>query len=342
MTGSHNKLFRQTKISGGEGVMKRNRRFLVLAFVGLVIFIAPSITFGADFPNKPITLVVQYTAGGATDLTFRALAEAAKNYFNQPVIVENKPGGSGAVAIGSMLGSKPDGYTLCVIVSVLHRASYQNKFSFDTVKDITPIINVAGLQYGIVVKPDSPNKTLKDLVEYARANPGKVTYMSAGVGSGGHIYMEEIGVAAGGVKFNHIPAKGDMDAANALLGGHVDFIAVSPGGWWPLVEAGQLRILATLGEKRTKTFPNVPTVKESGYNVVHLTPLGIGGPKGLPKEIVKILHDGFKKAMDDPIFLSVIGKYENPITYQNPEDFTKYWADSYLEEGERVRKFILK
>jgi tripartite-type tricarboxylate transporter receptor subunit TctC len=322
--------------------MCHRNKLMLLGVVAVGLLLMPFPGWALDFPTKPITLVIPYSPGGATDVTFRSLAEAAKKYFGQPVVPENKPGGSGAVAVGSMVGRKPDGYYVCVIVSVLQRASFQNKFSFDTVKDVTPIISVCGLQYGIVVKPDSQFTTLKSLIDYARANPGKATYMSAGVGSGGHIYMEEISASAGGIQFNHIPSKGDMDAANALLGGHVDFIAVSPGGWMPLAEAGRLKLLTTLGEKRTKRFPDVPTVKELGYNVVHLTPLGLAGPKGLPREITQALHDGFKKAMDDPIFLTVAEKFENPIVYQNSEEFAKYWAASYLEEGERVRKFILK
>ncbi len=296
----------------------------------------------ADFPTRPITLVIPYTAGGATDRTFRTLALAAKNYFPQPVVVENRPGGSGAVAVAAMLAKEPDGYTVTVIVPVLQRASFQNKFSFDVVKDVTPIIQVAGLQYGIVVHPESRYKTLKDLVDDARARPGEVSYMSAGLGSGGHIYMEEIGAANGGVKFNHIPANGDAQAAMAVLGKQVDFIAVSPGGWEPNVKAGKLRLLATLGEKRMNKFPDAPTVKELGYKVVHLTPLGLAGPKGLAPDVVKTLHEGFRKAMNDPAFTSVMEELENPLMYLGPEAYEKGWAASYVEEGERAKKFLMK
>jgi len=290
-----------------------------------------------DFPSRPITLVIPYTPGGATDGMFRSLAQTARKYFPQPIVVENRPGGSGAVATASMLAQKPDGYTVTVIVPVLQRASYQNKFSFDPVKDITPVIQVAGLQYGIVVRPDSPYKTLRDLVADAKANPGKLSYMSAGIGSGGHIYMQEIGVAAGGVKFNHIPSKGDADAAAAAVGGHVDFIAVTPGGWSSLVQAGKLRLLATLGEARTKRFPNAPTVKEQGYDVVHLTPLGLAVARATPGDIVQRLHGGFQKAMTDPEFVSAMEERENAILYLGPDDYAKAWAASYVEEGKRAK-----
>jgi len=229
-----------------------------------------------------------------------------------------------------------------VIVPVLQRASYQNKFPFDTVKDLTPIIQVAGLQYGIVVYTESPYKTLKELLEAAKRQPGGLSYMSAGLGSGGHIYMEEIAAAAGGLRFNHIPANGDAQAAMALLGKQVDFIAVTPGGWESNVQAGKLRLLATLGEQRMKKFADTPTVKELGYGVVHLTPLGLAGAKGLPADIIKTLHEGFRKATNDPEFIAAMEQMEHPILYLGPEDYAKAWVASDLEERERVRKFILK
>lgn len=318
-----------------------SRLFLILAATGLTLLNAgPAV--GAEFPNRPITLVIPYTAGGATDRTFRSLAQAAGKYFPQPVVVENRPGGSGAVAIANMLGRPSDGYMVTVIVSVLQRASYQNKFSFDTVKDLAPIVQVAGLQYGIVVHPDSPNKTLKDLLDDARRRPGAMSYMSAGLGSGGHIFMEEIAVAAGGLQFNHIPANGDAQAAIAVLGKQVDFIAVTPGGWESNVKAGKLRLLATLGEERMKKFSETPTVKEQGFQIVHMAPLGLATSKGVPADVVKVLHDGFRKAMQDVSFVSAMAEMENPILYLGSDAYTKAWAASDVEERERVRKFILK
>lgn len=318
------------------------RTGLVAALTGLLTALSGPHAVAQDFPNRAVTMVIPYTAGGATDRTFRALAQAAGKHFRHSVVVENKPGGSGAVAISSMLGKPADGHTVTVIVPVLQRASYQSKFPFDTVKDLTPIIQVGGLQYGIVVHPDSPYKTLKDLVEAAKRQPGMLSYMSAGLGSGGHIYMEEIAAAAGGLRFNHIPANGDAQAALALLGKQVDFIAVTPGGWEANVLAGKLRLLATLGEQRMKKFADVPTVKELGYGVVHLTPLGLAGPKGLPAPLVRALHEGFRKAMAEPDFVAAMEQMEHPILYLGPEDYAREWAATDVEERERVRKFILK
>lgn len=318
-------------------------RHLLRPLIALCAACAVAVTaFAQEFPSRPITMVIPYTPGGATDRTFRALAQAAGKYFPHPVVVENRPGGSGAVAISNMLGKPADGYTVTVIVPVLQRASYQNKFPFDTVKDLTPIIQVAGLQYGIVVHPDSPYRSLKELLDAAARQPGALSYMSAGLGSGGHIYMEEIAAANGGLRFNHIPSNGDAQAAMALMGKQVDFIAVTPGGWESNVKAGKLRLLATLGEQRMKKFADTPTVKELGHKVVHLTPLGLAGPKNLPADIVKTLHDGFHKATKDPEFIAAMEQMEHPILYLGPEDYAKAWAASDIEERERVRKFILK
>jgi tripartite-type tricarboxylate transporter receptor subunit TctC len=318
--------------------MKAFSRFQIVLMSTAFFVMWGGFCLAAEFPSKPITLIVPYPAGGATDVVIRPLAEATGKILGQPVLVENKGGGGGAVGTGSIVGKEPDGYLLSVVVTSLHRAAHINKLAFDTVKDLTPIIRVGGYLYGILVKPDSKLKTLKDLIEHAKANPGQASYMASGIGTGGHIAAEEM-AANGGVKFNHLPSKGDQESSASLLGGHVDFISTT-SGWIPLVEAGQLKLLATYGETRVKRFPNVPTVKELGYKVVHDSPIGIVGPKGMSPERVKVLHDAFQKALSDPGFLKAMAAYEMPVLYQNTVDFAKFWADAYGEAGEQVKNFI--
>ena len=312
-------------------------RLIVLCSVVSIIMLG-GYAMAAEFPTKPITLIVPYPAGGSTDVVIRPLAEAAGKILGQPVMVENKGGGGGAVGTGSIIGKEPDGYLLSVVVTSLHRAAHINKLAFDTVKDVTPIIRVGGYLYGVLVKPDSKLKTLKDLIDYAKANPGQASYMASGIGTGGHIAAEEMATNAG-VKFNHLPSKGDQESSAALLGGHVDFISTT-SGWIPLVEAGQLKLIAVYSENRVKRFPDAPTVKESGYKVVHDSPIGIVGPKGMAPERVKVLHDAFQKALSDPGFLKAMVSYEMPVLYQNSADFAKFWAEAYVEAGEQVRKYM--
>jgi tripartite-type tricarboxylate transporter receptor subunit TctC len=292
----------------------------------------------ADFPTKPITLICPYPAGGSTDVITRPLADAAGKILGQPMLVENRGGGGGAVGTGAIIGKEPDGYLLSVVVTSLHRAAHINKLSFDTVKDVTPIIRIGGYLYGVLVRPDSKIKTLPELIQAAKARPGELTYMASGIGTGGHIAAEEMASNAG-VKFNHLPSKGDQESSASLLGGHVDFISTT-SGWIPLVEAGQLKLIATYGETRVKRFPDVPTVKELGYKVVHDSPIGIVGPKGMSAERVKVLHDAFQKALKDPAFLKAMDSYEMPVLYQSSADFTKFWADAYAEAGQQVKNFI--
>lgn len=312
---------------------------IVAIVLGTMLFVGSG-GGAANFPTGPITLVVPFPAGGATDIVFRPLGEAAKQYLGQPVIIDNRPGGGSAVGVGGIVGKRPDGHLLTEAVNSLHRNSYINKLPFDTVKDLTPILMVGGHLFGILVRPDSPFKTLPDLIAYGKANPGTLSYMASGIGTGGHIAWEETAYNAGGIQTRHIPSKGDPESTAALLGGHVDMISTT-AGWIPMVESGQLRLLATYGEKRSKKFPAVPTVKELGFKVVHNTPMGVFGPKGMDPQVVKALHDGFKKAVEDPRFIAAMEKYDMPIMYMGTEEFTAYWAAAYVEAGDHVRKFIL-
>jgi tripartite-type tricarboxylate transporter receptor subunit TctC len=319
--------------------MKKSRRVYVLLIALLCLMLIPSAGQTAKFPDRSITLSVPYGAGGATDIAIRPLADATQKILGQSVIVENKPGGGGAVSVGALVGKKPDGYLLSVAVTSLLRNSFINKFSFDTVQDVTPIIRIGGYLYGILVHPDSPFKTLKDLLDYAKANPGKLKYMASGVGTGGHIAMEELAFNNGKLKFIHIPSKGDAESSTALLGKHVDFISTT-SGWIPLVEAKKLRLLAVFTEKRVKKLPDTPTVKELGYKVVHMSPFGIFGPKDMPKDVAKTLQDAFRKGLDDPTFVKTMDTYGMPVMYQSSADFAEFWAAAQKEAEFQVNHFI--
>jgi tripartite-type tricarboxylate transporter receptor subunit TctC len=309
--------------------------------VGLFFVFFGSSLRAADFPAKPVTLICAYAPGGTADIVIRTLAETTGKYLGQPVVVENKGGGGGTLGPSTMAATaKPDGYTLAQMPVTLFRNPHMMKVTWDPFKDFTYIIHVTGYTFGVVVKADAPWKTMDDLVQYAKANPGKVTYNSPGTGSTLHIVMETIAMNKG-IKWIHVPTKGGGEETPMVLGGHVTASANSSGGWASQVEAGNLRLLAPWGDKRMKRFPNVPTLKESGYGIVSTSSFGIGAPKGLDPKVVKILHDAFKKGMDDPVFLKVLDRLDMPYLYLNTEEYNKYNRQVYEEEGVMIEKLGL-
>jgi tripartite-type tricarboxylate transporter receptor subunit TctC len=293
----------------------------------------------ADYPSKPITFVLPYPAGGSTDLTTRALANAAKKYLGQPLIIENKPGGGATVGPTLLLTKPPDGYTIGLITSGVTIAYHMGKLRFNPTDEVTHIMRWGGYLFGIMVHADARWKTIQEFIQYSRENPQQVTYTSVGVGTSPHLAMEELAMAAGNVQWIHVPSKGGSEASTALLGGHVDASSGSSG--LQLVDAGKFRLLATYTEHRSERYPQVPTLKELGYNVVSYSPLGIIGPKGIPKEITAKLHDVFKKAMEDPEFQAIMKKFDMSLLYLNPEDYENFFRKDSEQIGKLVQKLGL-
>lgn len=304
------------------------RSFLTLTAGGATAAFLPRIARAADFPTRPVTLICPWPPGGSTDIQLRALAEATGKHLGQPVVIENKPGGSGTVGPATMAATaRPDGYTLSQIPITIFRLPYIMKATWDPLRDFTYIIHLTGYTFGVVVKADSPWKTWKDLIAYARANPGKVTYATPGAGTSLHITMEII-AAREGIKWTHVPMKGGGETTPAVLGGHVTATADSTG-WAAQVDAGQLRLLCTWGNQRTRRWPNVPTLKELGYGLVSNSPYGIAGPKGTDPKVVKVLHDAFKKGMEEPVHLKALERLDMELFYKNSEDYAKYARELY-------------
>ncbi len=287
----------------------------------------------AEFPTKPVTLICPWPPGGSTDITMRALAEATGKYLGQPVVIENKAGGGGTVGPATMAAtSKPDGYTVSQIPISVIRYPYIMKVNWNTLKDFTYIIHLTGYTFGVVVKADAPWKTWDEFVVYAKANPGKVTYATPGAGTSLHLTMETIAMRRG-IKWIQVPMKGGGETTPAVLGGHVSATADSTG-WAPQVDAGQLRLLVTWGNQRTKKWSHVPTLKELGYGIVSNSPFGIAGSKGMDPKVVKILHDAFKKGMEDPIYEKALNNFDMEPFYKNSEDYVKFIKEQ--DEEERV------
>ncbi len=311
------------------------------AWIGAAVFILALITpaIAQDYPTKPINLVIQYPAGGSTDLTGRALANAAKKYLGQPIICENKAGGGGTVGVALVAAKPADGYTIGIITSSPTMAFHMGKLNFHPLNDLTPIMRWGNYLFGITVRADAQWKTIQELFQYVKQNPEKVSYGSPGVGTPPHLAVEELSMVSG-LKFTHIPAKGIAENNTALLGGHIDMVSDS-SGWAPLVDAGKFRLLATWGEKRCGRYPQAPTIKEAGYDVVARSHLGLIGPKGMPKPVVAKLADAFRKAMDDPDFISVMKKFDMENYYLGTEDYEKYMKADFENIGKLVKKLGL-
>lgn len=295
----------------------------------------------ADFPAKPVTLIVPWTPGGSTDVCLRVLAELTGKYLGQPMVVENKAGAGGTLGAETLaVSAQPDGYTIAQIPVSVFRLPYMQKMNYDPLKDFSYIINVSGYTFGIVVKKDAPWKTFNEFIAYAKANPGKVTYATPGTGTSLHLTMEMLALKQG-IQWTHVPFKGNAETTEAVLAGQVT-VAADASGWGPKVESGDLRLLVTWGNNRSARWHNVPTLKELGYGIVSNSPFGIAGPKGMDPKAVKALHDAFRKAMKDPDFQKVMDKLDMEPFYLGTFEYTKYAKEMSDEAKELVEKLDLK
>ena len=322
-----------------------NRRFMIFltAFLSGVFSLMTVCRAGLaqeKYPAKPITLTIGYGAGGGTDVSTRPLANAASKILGQPIIVVNKPGGATAVAMAALKNEKPDGYNIGTLGAGGFLAPFTRKVNYDVLKDFTPIMQFAIFQYGLVVRSDSPWKTFKEFIDYAKANPGKIRYSTAGAGTPQHLVMERLAIKEN-IKWTHIPFPGGPQAIAALLGGHVE-VSSQTTEWKKHVEAGTLRLLAVYGEKRMTDFPNAPTLLELGYDITAPSLISIVGPKGLSPQVVETLHSAFKKAMEDPDFIRVSRQMDQPPVYRGPEELGKHVVKMNEEVGSLIRKLGLQ
>jgi tripartite-type tricarboxylate transporter receptor subunit TctC len=298
----------------------KKKVWIISVVVGSLLVISLFINQGqanaAAYPDRPITVLVGFAPGGSMDLSARALARSAEKILGQPIVIENKTGGTGTVALAAMLSQNPDGYTLCgTPTSVLIRVSQMQKVPFQAFKSFKLIIGFTEPLLGIVVKNDSPYKTLKDLMDAAKKNPGKLKYATTGVGSTTHAAVDEI-AAAEKVQMIHVPYKGSIEALTSLLGGHVDFASLT-SELIPSVKSGQTRLLATMGDKRSPKFPDVLTLKELGYDFANDAVFSIVGPSNLPPEIAKKLEKAFAQAIKNKEYLDALDKMDMvPVHYE--------------------------
>ena len=314
---------------------KTRRAFLgAVAAATVLSGTAAAPALAETFPSRPVTLIVPFPPGGATDSLFRALAQAASKDLGQPIQVVNRPGASGTMSPAMMAKTdNADGYTLAVLPASLYRLPHLQASNWDPTRDFSYVIGLTAYTYGVSVRADARWKTLGEVFSEARARPGVISYGTTGTGTSGHIAAERMAKAAN-VRLNFVPFKGAAEWSASLLGGHID-LAVDPG-WGALAQAGKIRVLATATPERV--LPSVPTLRELGHDVVAVSMLGIGGPAGMDPAVVKRLHDAFLKASKDEAFQRIL-RNENMVTiHLDSAAFTRYAIDKYESDRLAVKE----
>lgn len=318
------------------------RGAFALAATGLAAngLAAPALAQGR-FPDRPIRLVIPWPAGGSADAQLRSLCEIAGRALGQPVVVENKPGAGGTLGPMTVAQqSRPDGYSLTQMhLSVLRRPWMMKTPLWDPVGDFTHIIGLTGWLFGTAVKADSRFRTWQEMIAYARANPGKLTYSTSGIGTSNHIAFETI-LEQERIEITHVPYRGSNEGVTAALAGQVDMVCDS-SAWGPFVEAGTMRALSVWTGERAARFPEVPTLKELGYDMEVTSPYGISGPKGMDEGVVQVLHDAAKAALFDSENVRIRGQFDMPLVYRSTAEYREFIVQRVEYEKRMVKRLNL-
>lgn len=291
------------------------------------------------YPSRPINLWVAWGAGSGTDISQRAIADIASRGLKQPIVVSNITGGGGTLVLGRLKAEKPDGYTLTNTSSAaLSRIPHLQPVPYnalDPLKEFIPIISYSYYLYGLAVKSDSPWKTFEDFIAYAKANPGKVRYSTSGVGTGQHLAMEYLAMKEN-IKWTHVPFATSPQAVAAVMGGHVEATSQTPE-WKEQVDAGKMRLLICWNDKRMPFYPNVPTIKEKGYDFAVQALIIIYAPANTPKEIIATLNKAFHQASEAEEVKQILKRLSYPHDIKDGEELVKIIKHDY-----EVNKKILK
>jgi tripartite-type tricarboxylate transporter receptor subunit TctC len=293
------------------------------------------------YPSKPIALVVPFPPGGVADIVARPAADAMSRVLNAPIVIENKPGAGGGIGMGYVAKSKPDGYTLLLAlssISILPEADrITGRAPMFQLDQLVPIARLTADPTVLAVRADSPWKTLQDFVADARKRPGGITYGSSGNYGTMHVPMEMFASSAG-VKLLHVPYTGAGPAVIGLLGGNIDSVASGPSTVIQHVKAGKLRVLASWGDKRLASLPDVPTLTESGYDAVFFQWSGLFAPAGTPEAIIVRLREAARAAAIDPRFMAALATVETPIQYMDAPELQRFWDADAKKLGDVVRR----
>jgi tripartite-type tricarboxylate transporter receptor subunit TctC len=314
--------------------MSVSRRQWIAATLALGAMAFGRASTAAPYPSRPITMWIPWPAGGATDISLRVLAELASQLLGQTIVTDNRAGAGGTLAMPILQRAEPDGYTIAQMPQPVFRAPFVQKVLWDPIRDVTPIIQISGVSFGVLVLAGSPFHSLDDLLAYAHAHPGELSIATNGVGTTPHLVLEDL-FTARGLRYIHVPYKGTAEQINAIAAGQV-MAGVNSTGFGPAVDGGRLRLLVTFAAQRSKRWPKVPTLRELGFDIVAMSPYGLAGPRGLPGAVVATLHDAFKRAMFDPRFIQELAKYDQEIDYLGPEDYARACREIYARERANV------
>lgn len=294
----------------------------------------------AKYPDRPITFIVPLPPGSGTDILNRVLCKEAEKFLGQPIVIVNKPGGSLTVGTAALAASKPDGYTIGFPpASALFIVPFIEKVPYHPLKDLQQIMNWGAPNFGITVKTDSPFKSFKDVVDYARQNPKKLVYGTTSKIGLHYLIVEQI-ARKEKIQMIQIPFKGGPEVETALLGGHIQ-VGASQFSIAQL-EAGKTRLLLLFRESPAPEYPKIPIPKDLGYgDIVAPMVAGIAGPKGLSQEIVRTLEEAFTKAMDAPVFIKTVKEVGYSILYRNTKDSTAYTIHNYEFFGKFLKELGL-
>lgn len=312
--------------------------------VGTVLSVAllASAAFAAKpvkYPTKGITVICPWSAGGGTDAVLRGICKAAEKELGKTITVENKTGGSGAIGHAAIKNAKKDGYTLGMITFELNSLPQQGLIDF-TYADYDPLIRVNADAATLTVKADAPYNSVKEFVDYCKKNPGKVSIGNSAPGSVWHIGAGLLADKTG-IVVKHVPFEGAAGAVTALAGGHIQAVSVSLAEVKSQLDAGNVKVIGIMDEKRPASYPNIKTFKEQGYDITYYTWRGLALPKGVDPAIKKILVDAFTKAEKDPEFVKMAGNMNLNLAYLNSEDFAKFLKTNYEDVTKTMKSLKL-
>ena len=299
------------------------------AFAFLLLLACGALACAQDsYPSKPITMIVPFPPGGVADITGRPLAAMMEKTLKQPVVVVNRTGAGGALGMSQVAKSAPDGYTILMGLSSISIFPVSDRINGRQpayeMKDFAPIALVSSDPTVLVVRAESTYRTLKDFVDAAKANPGKINYSSSGVYGTLHVAMEIFANAAG-IKLFHVPYQGGGPAVTALLGGQVEALASGPAAAIGQIKGGKMRALAAWSDKRLALMPELPTFKELGYDAEFYIWAGVFAPAATPQPILARLREAVRATVADPDFKAAMDKVATPISYLDAPEFQKFW-----------------